>query len=312
MADPYVWTEIFNCAKIGRKAIETYCKHHAIPVHVYGYEEDLSQIADHPLVRKERLPKRHALSYLKYHFRFAEKALSETELREAFVDGHLGTATLWSFIFKRFPYLELVHFDSDVLFFGEIVETIASHCEKNDLVGPVRPYKNNPCHRDDVRSLPDLVQTVVFGVVPRFQSQRPFPQLREMIRGTYSPTGRSLLDFFDPISLDIVNRGGRVHFLDPDDVGGINAIGSRENKYASFNDFPTEFKMDFGSKLIHFSAAGSGMYYHANPKDLRVPESYRSYAIDRYALYCKAIYDENVGVDVARYNSLIAAIRERL
>ena len=133
-----------------------------------------------------------------------------------------------------------------------------------------------------------------------------------MIRGTYSPSGRSLLDFFDPISLDIVNRGGRVHFLDPDDVGGINAIGSRENKYASFNDFPTEFKMDFGSKLIHFSAAGSGMYYHANPKDLRVPESYRSYAIDRYALYCKAIYDENVGVDVARYNSLIAAIRERL
>ena len=90
----------------------------------------LSQIADHPLVRKERLPKRHALSYLKYHFRFAEKALSETELREAFVDGHLGTATLWSFIFKRFPYLELVHFDSDVLFFGEIVETIALSLRK--------------------------------------------------------------------------------------------------------------------------------------------------------------------------------------
>ena len=139
MADPYVWTKIFNCAKIGRKAIETYCKHHAIPVHVYGYEEDLSQIADHPLVRKERLPKRHALSYLKYHFRFAEKALSETELREAFVDGHLGTATLWSFIFKRFPYLELVHFDSDVLFFGEIVETIAFIAKRTILLGRYVP-----------------------------------------------------------------------------------------------------------------------------------------------------------------------------
>jgi hypothetical protein len=126
-----------------------------------------------------------------------------------------------------------------------------------------------------------------------------------MVQGVYNPLGHMVIDFFDPVSFLILQNGGKVGLLPHDEVGGENGLGSRQNSYALINDFPTPNKLDFGSKLIHFSAVGSGMHFFHDTAHTNVPDSYKQYAIDRYALYCKAVLGEDIGVPLDSYALLI-------
>ena len=41
----YIWTEIYNCGKIGRIALQSFIKFHPnLKVHVYGYKKDFDYI----------------------------------------------------------------------------------------------------------------------------------------------------------------------------------------------------------------------------------------------------------------------------
>ena len=307
MQETFVWTEVFNCGELGAVCLESYLAHHSLPVHVYGFREDLSQIADHPLIAK--ICPESGLSGACRHFLWTKlglghPTLTEKALRSGFACGHLGTARLWAHLIQSRTEPHMVHFDSDIVFLGSIVNDIVDRLKHFSIVGPVRNYKNNPCNRPDVTHLADLSQTCCFGFDRRKIDMHGAKELILMCQGAYNPKGHPVIDFFDPVMFEILGNAGTIAFLPHDEVGGCDLAGSRDNAYAALNNFPTPFKIDFGSKIMHFSAVGSGCNAYHN-RNVNIPQQYRQYAIDRYALYSKSLLDKDIGVDLKDYSILL-------
>lgn len=313
-SEAFIWTEVFNCGEIGRVAILSFLAHHAdISVHVYGYAEDLSEIPDHPRVIKETLAS-DALAQARYltwsTMGISAPMLTEGALQKGFNHGHLGTARLWAYLIQTRSEPLMVHFDSDVIFLGNSVSDVLMRMKKGaGLVGQVRCYKNNPNKRDDVRHLDDVTQTCCFGFDRTRIDRHSYSDLVRMCLGSYNPKRHPVIDFFDPVMFEILGNGGKIDFLPHDEAGGCNLEGSRKNVYSSINDCDTPFKIDFGSKLIHFSAVGSGVNIYRN-RAVRVAESYRQYALDRYALFAHIFLDRDIGIDLSSYADLIAYLRK--
>jgi hypothetical protein len=324
MNDCYIYTEIANCGKIGRIAIDSFHKYHNYKVHVYGTKEDFKWIKKHN------------------NNVFIEL---ENNIIDGFRQGHLGTALLWKKVILECPSDYLIHFDSDVIFRANIVDKMIELSSEYDLIGPIRNYHHNPNNRNDVRHLTDLVQTDCFLFNKKKISQRylknnwfnkncifygnnlnlnSFIQffnaafnlirkknkidiLTKMIQGTLNPLGFPIIDFFDPVMFDMITNGARIYHINSDDVGGCNFYGKRDNDYKEINDFPTPYKIDFGNKLAHFSSVGSGMNFYLNrDKIYEVSDSYIDYAIDRYALFCKIFYGEDIpGIDLSSYKKIV-------
>ena len=282
-------------------------------MHVYGYAEDLSEIPEHPQVIKETLPSgilAHTQHLAWSTLGIGRPVLSEEVLRKGFSRGHLGTARLWAYLIQTRNQPRMVHFDSDVIFLGDSVSDILRRMDQGDsLVGPVRCYKKNPNKRDDVRYLDDVTQTCCFGFDRTKIDRHSYKELVRMCLGSYNPKGHPVIDFFDPIMFEILGNGGKIGFLPHDEAGGCNLEGSRRNAYALVNDYDTPFKIDFGSKLIHFSAVGSGINIYRN-RTVRMSESYRQYALDRYALFANTFFDQDLGIDLSNYGDLISCLRK--
>ena len=102
----------------------------------------------------------------------------------------------------------------------------------------------------------------------------------------------------------LLENKASLFFLNHDDVGGCDVNGKRNNKFAEINNYNTPFKIDYGNKLIHFSAVGSGMNIYNN-NDVKISKEYSNYAVDRYALFCKIFYKEDIGIDLSRYQTLV-------
>lgn len=313
-SEVFIWTEVFNCGEIGRVALDSYLAHHKnLPVHVFGFSDDLAEIPDHPMIRKLTFPSG-GLAHLRHlvwsQLGVGTPIMTEESLRKGFNRGHLGTARLWAYLIQTRSERYMVHFDSDVIFLGPVVQDVVDRLGHASLVGPVRAYRNNPNKRDDVRHLADVTQTCCFGFERTKIDQHGFRDLVRMCQGRYNPKGHPVIDFFDPVMFEILGNGGDVDFLAHDAVGGCNLDGSRRNAYAEINDFDTPFKIDFGDQFIHFSAVGSGMNIHRH-RAVRMPESYRRYALDRYALYAKIFLGRDIGIDMSGYDGLIK-ILERI
>lgn len=306
--DTFVWTEVFNCGEIGAVAISSFLKHHPdTVVHVYGAAEDLMSIPDAPTVRKVILPSGGSGEFSSWLWRTlgtGTPSITQGYLKKGFTRGHLGTARLWSYLIISRPEPKMIHFDSDIVFLGDVVTEVQKRLDNDDLVGPVRNYKYNRNNLDHVRHLADVTQTCCFGFNKRKINSHRYGELVKMSLGSYNPKGHPVIDFFDPIMFEILGNQGRISFLNHDEVGGCNLQGSRQNAFAAVNDFDTPFKIDFGSKLIHFSAVGSGVNIYHN-KAVRIPESYRQYALDRYALFAKVFYGQDIGIDLSSYDLLI-------
>lgn len=290
----FIWTEIFNVGKIGKIALETFVKHHPnLHVHVYGLWEDIA-----------------CIEHIEGHITYVIIG-PENDIVKSFNRGHEGTAKLWAELIQEQDEKYMIHFDSDIVFTGNVICDIIDKIKDGyDLIGAIRNYKNNLCHNDDVRHLKDVCATGCFGFNRELISEFDYGTLSAMCQGVHNPLGHPVLDFFDPVMFDILNNGGKISFLDFDDVGGCNNQGSRDNKYKELNNMDTAFKIEYGEKMMHFSAVGSGMNFYHNPeKTASVPKSYRDYAIDRYALFCKVFYDEDLlGIDVEKYNMLFDKI----
>jgi len=306
--DTFVWTEVYNCGEIGAVAISSFLKHHPdMVVHVYGAAEDLAFIPEVPTVRKVLLPSDCSSKFSSWLWRMlgiGKPSITESYLKKGFSQGHLGTARLWSYLIACRPETKMIHFDSDIVFLGDMVTEVQKRLDTYDLVGPVRNYKHNQNGLDYVRHLADLTQTCCFGFNKSKINSHRFSELVKMSLGSYNPKGHPVIDFFDPIMFEILGNQGNIFFLDHDEVGGCNLQGSRQNAFTAINDFETPFKIDFGSKLIHFSAVGSGLNIYSN-KVVRIPESYRQYALDRYALFAQVFYGRDIGIDLSPYDLLI-------
>ena len=318
--EPYIFTEIINCGKIGRIALDSFHKYHHLPVHVFGTRQDFVQL----------LPNDNNI--------LIEVA---PELVEKFKAGHAGTAALWTQVIRQATERLIIHFDSDVIFRAEAISDLIRLSANYDLIGPIRNYRHNPQHNPAMASLPDVCQTSFFlfnkeRISWQYRSKSAFnwywrplinffknsreqtrqrvryfltaaDPLEMMVKGGYNPLGHATIDFFDPVMFDMINNGAKVFHLDFDDFGGCNFYGRRDNAYRELNDFPTPFKIDFGKKMVHFSAVGSGMnFYYAGGAISNVSQSYIDYAIDRYALFCKIFYQEDIaGVDLSKYQKIL-------
>lgn len=267
-----IFTEIYNCGKIGRIALQSFKKYHPnIKVLVLGTPNDFKW------VDKEDT------------FDFVDIS-NQNDIINGYREGHLGTATIWARLIKERKEKYLIHFDSDVIFRDECLNDLFNAIDDGyDLVGPIRNYKHNPNNRDDIRHLNDVCQTLFFAFNRELVStHHDLNTLIHMSRGTLNPLGHSVIDFFDPVMFDIVNNGGKVKFLDQFQYGGCDYYGKRNT-----NGFKQNEIIDFGTKLAHFSAVGSGMNFYNNRNTL-VPQSYVQYAIDKYLIFSKIFYNEQL------------------
>jgi hypothetical protein len=270
--DIFIFAIAYNCGKVLNKMLESFHKHHDAKIHLFGTHKDFKDAMKHP------------------NNEYIEMS-SDLNLREYFKQGHLGTSYIWTKILlgEYGNYSKVIQIDSDVIFRGECLSDITSKFEDGfDLIGPRRPYKNNKCNRDDIRHLDDVVSTYFLGVNLNKISKYDFNTLHRMIVGYYCPSGNPILDFFDPVSFDIIRNGGKVCYLPFEDYGSTDESGNSDNGFPKLNEL-----YDFGNKIIHFAGIGSGMnfYYNGNGN---VPPTYTEWAKKRFSLYMKVFYNEDI------------------
>ena len=276
IGESFIFTEIYGCGKIGKIALESAHFHHPnTPIHIFGTPADFTHIKKYP------------------QFVFHDIG-NETKILNNFNYGHLGTASLWAKIIIEREEQYIIHFDSDVIFRAPVFEDIAEKLRSGySIVGCIRNYQHNPSHIDNVRYLSDVSQTMCFGFNKGKITLQDYEPFTKMCQGTYNPYGHPVIDFFDPVMFDILRNNGTIYYFSQDEFGGCDLYGKRANKYPELNAL-----IDFGDKLAHFSSVGSGMYYYLHPDkvDDKVPRSYRNYAKEKYAVFCKIFYNEDVDI----------------
>lgn len=287
MEDYYIFTEIVRCGLIGKIALESYHKYHTKKVHVFGREEDFKFIDKHPNTI----------------FHIFDKS---DEIVHAFDKGHLGTAMVWTKVILELSGSnnKIIHFDSDVVFRGNIIDDICEKLNTYDIVGSMRNYPNNPNKRDDVRHLQDITQTYCFGFNKQFNYIKEYHLLARFVENTldqnvvmemmykyrqynYVPT----IDYFDPLAFCMIKNGAKLFIYHVDILGGCTDLGTRINNYGILNKH-----MDFGDKISHFASLGSGLNFLTmmqNNKQIQVEKWYVEYALKKLDLYLRVFYNTN-------------------
>ena len=272
----FIFTIAYNCGKILKKALETFFKHHPNhTVHVLGTYKDFKELKE-----------------FQKNIEYIELS-TDNNLKNFYKHGHLGTAYIFAKVLKREfgNYNKVIHFDSDVIFRKECISDITNGFDKGyDLIGQRRSYEKNRCNRNDLVGLPDVIGTCFFGINIEKISNYDFNTLHQMIVGYYNPHNHPILDFFDPVSFDVINNGGKVKYLSNIDYGSSDENGSWNNNNTELNNL-----LDFGDKFIHFAGIGSGMnfYYNGNGS---VPDSYAEWAKERFSLYMKLFYNKDLSI----------------
>lgn len=290
MENIYIFTEAFNCGLILKKCLESFFKYHKnIIVNVFGNTKDFEDIGFFENVNYIDLT-------------------SNQEVNSQYKRGHLGTAYIGSRVIKEYSEGNdyIIHFDSDVIFRKESLSLLTDKIKDGyDLIGPVRCYKNNMNGRTDLNNYNDVVQTYFYAFNKTKISNYDINTLQEMVVGNYNPLNHPILDYFDPVSFDILKNYGKIFFLDSDLVGGLTMEGNRLNKYIEPNK-----DMDFGENLIHFAGVGSGMSFYNNKN--HAYQGYQDWSIKRFVLYYKLFYNEelNSNYDVVKYELLNKILNE--
>lgn len=274
----FIFSEAYGCGLILKKCLESFFKYHPdTKVNVFGTHKDFKEIGKFKNVE---------------YFELSD----DQELKECFKHGHMGTAHIGARVIKEFSngYDYIIHFDSDIIFRKESISLLTNKIKDGyDLIGPIRCYEKNMNGKTDLIGLEDVSQTYFYAFNKTKISEYDFPTLRQMIVGYHNPLGHPILDYFDPVSFDILKNGGKIFFLSPDDVGGLTEEGNRKNKFPELND-----DMDWGSNMMHWAGVGSGKKYHTQGPG-QASKSYVDWAIKRFALYNKIFYEEDIeGVEI--------------
>jgi hypothetical protein len=329
----FIWMEIFGCDQIALTAIDSFLYHHPNDtINIFGYDNDLCKINEHDRIIKhsvkniqlinERGYQRISISnvfikhivnsdsiksFIWYSLRamrmlfvfcrnnlyFKTNSL-ELRLRNRFISGHKGTATLWAYIIKYVTSDYLIHIDSDVIFFDEVISEIKCKLKSFDIVGPRRVYSTNVNKLKIHSDQKDTISTYIFGFKVEYFSKYSFLELESMIQGELNILGFPVIDFFDSLTFLIYFNKGNPYYLDPNKYGSMDSFGSRNNLYPILNNI-----FDFGSKIMHFSSVCSGYNIHNNIST-RVTTSYAAHSLYTYKLYQQLILkikDEDVTQD---------------
>lgn len=290
----FIFTEAYDCGLILKKCLESFFKYHPDEiVNVFGTSNDFKELGKFKNVE---------------YIEMSE----DQELRECFKHGHMGTAHIGARVITEFSKDSnyVIHFDSDLIFKKESISLLKNKINEGyDLIGPRRCYKNNMNNRTDLSELSDVSQTYFYAFNKNKITYRNFNELRQMIVGYHNPLGHPILDYFDPVSFDILKNGGKIFFLDVDLVGGLTEDGNRKNKFEELNS-----DLDFGENLIHFAGIGSGLkFYKKGPGN--ADKSYVDWAKKRYGVYHKLFYGERlegIEYDEKNYELLKNGINESI
>lgn len=276
----FIFTECVNCPEICVNALISYFQFHTQPVNVFLTENDIS------ILEKYNFPKD------LLHIHVLDKQI--TNIYQS--NGHLGTAIVWYNAMLMNPTSKLIHFDSDVIFKNSMISLVETELKTYDIVGGRRCYKHNANNRDDIRYLSDTVTTYCFGwnpdkITKDYMTPSKSNLMISMIRGFTNPLGHPILDFFDPVTFDMLHNGASIKFIDYEIIGGFSEEGSRVNHYPILNK-----TFDFGSHIIHFSSVGSGLNFSkaiSLGKSISVPQSYVSYALGTLKMYKYLLFNES-------------------
>ena len=272
----YIFTECVNCPEIGVNAVISYSKYHKHPVHVYLSKKDLEYFQRNNITSPN----------IKF-------VLVSEDLPEVFnKSGHHGTAVIWTNAIFTQKGKNLIHFDADVIFRGNLVDDIMEKMNEGyDLVGPVRCYKHNRNKRDDIRHQPDVTHTFCFGFNTQKIDNYPQNIIWQMVRGFHSPDGMRILDYFDPIGFNILKNGGKIYHIHEDITGGLTQEGGYDNKYIDLNGVVG----DVGDKIIHFAGVGSGLNFkksQENNTEIKVGKSYVHFGLGTLANYRYLLFNK--------------------
>lgn len=321
----YIFTEIVNCGKIGKIALDSFHKYHNKKVHVYGTKSDFLIIT----------PNKNNILI----------EVDEKILEGYRHNGHMGTALLWEKAIRGCASKYMLHFDSDTIFRENIIDEIIEKSKDYDIIGPIRNYHHNPQGIKEIMHLTDICQTncILFNkdkiskhyfggkdnrtfkekfaditlirtlkfikyTIRKILGKVKISAFAQMIHGSYPLFKYKTIDFFDQIMFDMVDNGAKIYHLDFNDVGGCDKYGKRNNSFKEINNFHTPYKIDFGSKLVHFSCVGSGMNFYTNKDSIKnISHTYVECALDRYALFCKTFYNEELtNINLGKYEKIFS------
>ena len=212
--DSFIWTEIFNCGKIGKIAIKSFLKHHPnLIVNVYGFEDDFEWIDNHKRIIKHTFPNDSKLTRSIFHrlnkINGLKGHLDLSMLKDGFSNGHLGTARLWAFLIQNRKEKNLIHFDSDTIFIDNLLDDIIEKGKQFDIVAPPRCYKYNPMGNNEFNDFEDTAATNCFLFNREKIDIFSYDKLVLMCQGSFNPLGHKVIDFFDPISFNIRKNNGK-------------------------------------------------------------------------------------------------------
>jgi hypothetical protein len=270
----FIWTEAYNCGELLNPLIQSFLNHHSASIHIFASDLDFMK-----LTQTSNLISRGTFS----NYGFINNYIERKVLRK-YKRGHAGTAYLWSKIIRKYKKFILVHIDADNIFVGESLSKLLESLNSGDSIsGSRRVYLNRSYRLNDrssksLNKLPDVVNTDFFGF--KTDKIRKYPQwwLRRKITGK-RPIKHPCIDFFDPISFEIIQKGGTVGYLDSPNEGKSGFLNKES---------------DFMQKRISFAAVGSGINFSKNmPK--KVHHSYIKFALSSYNLYSKFILDKDLG-----------------
>ena len=282
----FIWTEAVKCGEILAPMIESYLSHHDYPLHVFATDEDFQYISHikNPLIRYCSL---NSIS----------KSLVE-KIERGYKKGHLGTAKLWSYLIRNQSERFYIHLDADTIFLDNVTNEIKYSLQegKYALVGSRRPYKYRTYRltgRDAkaLNRLPDVVNTDCFGFDRSFFRISPEWLLTRKILGRRQ-FRRPIIDFFDPISFEILDNGGLIHYLDSQSDG----VSASPNLQSNFH-----------SKRISFSAVGSGLNFYKNPS-AKSSAGYKKFALSSFSLYSNLILKIPIDIPMLDDSNLIKRI----
>ena len=167
---------------------------------------------------------------------------------EGYKKGHWGTAEIYAdLLLDDNIEDDILHIDSDVIFKSESV-------------------------RDNV------VATSFFGFKKSYITKRDRATLRGMVHGG-SIDGQPVIDFFDPISFDILTNGGRIYHVPRVIVGGFAETGRDKNIEPYLGE-----DLDYGENMIHFAGIGSGLRKFKGEGPY-MHEGYALWAVERYKMF---------------------------
>ena len=272
----FIWTEAFNCGEILEPMLSSYIKHNTHPIHVFGTENDLEKIS----IKSELIIYK-TLSNQKIFFKSVEKWILS-----GYKKGHSGTAALWEHLINSRSESIFIHLDADTIFLADVISDLvnAIEIEGFSIAGSRIPYRNRPYRQKGkdafmLNARFDCINTDCFAFNKRYVSKYPRFWLRRKILGKRVSI-YPVVDFFDPVTFEIIRKGGKIKYMDSPNGGLFSNI----NK-----------KSKFITDRISFAAVGSGCNFYNNGH-VGIPIGYSSFALSSYSLFAREFLNKDIGI----------------